>query len=160
MERTARIVVALLAAGGLAACGSAEPPRPVPAATPTGGPAGATPAGASDGSAGPPPASPTAQVTFDQAVVRFLKGKSGRTPRFVGLCADAKPDPGALCAARRATVDEGEVYGIGAPYSEVDAFLLMRRDAGGWRVVDSYVPGVAGGEAAEPPAPAWFRAVG
>ena len=34
--------------------------------------------------------------------------------RFVGRCGTGKPDPRAVCGLKKATVDDGELWAIGA----------------------------------------------
>ncbi|PZF96721.1 hypothetical protein [Micromonospora deserti] len=137
MPRVARIVAVLLVSGTLFGCGTDAPPDRM---APTGA-ASVTPV-----------ASPAAYVTFEQAVSGHLKAGGAS---FVGRCEGATSDPRTLCAVKTATVDGGEVYGIGVPYSEIDGYLLMREGPGGWEVLDEHTP--AGGPE---PAPSWFAAVG
>ncbi|MFG3700393.1 hypothetical protein ACGF5C_21105 [Micromonospora sp. NPDC047620] len=131
MSRFCRIVAAVLVSGVLAACGSDRPPETVTVPTPTAGGVTAPGASSSPGGGG--------FASVDQAVARHLSAASGA--RYVGQCAQAKPDPDAVCAIKMATVDEGDVYGVGAPSSEVVGFLLLREGPDGWRVVDDHVPG-------------------
>ncbi|MFG3714865.1 hypothetical protein ACIBTZ_25280 [Micromonospora sp. NPDC049460] len=143
MSRFCRIVAAVLVSGALAACGPDRPPETVTGPTPTAG-GTTTPEASSPGGGG--------FASVDQAVARHLSAASGA--RYVGQCAQAKPDPDAVCAIKVATVDGGDVYGVGAPSSEVVGFLLLREGPDGWRVVDDHVPG-------EPDAstPAWMAGI-
>ncbi|SCL62130.1 hypothetical protein GA0070606_3568 [Micromonospora citrea] len=146
MSRCTRIVVAVLVSGALVACGTDDPPEA--ATTPATGAATATATPGTSPSVAA--ASSPAGVGFpsvDQAVARYLADASGA--RYVGPCERAKPDPDAVCAIKVATVDDGEVYGVGAPASEVVGFLLLRRGADGWRVVDDHTPD--GVDASTPP---------
>ncbi|MGW4497020.1 hypothetical protein ACWENR_00120 [Micromonospora sp. NPDC004336] len=153
MHRYTRIVAAVLMSGALAACGTDGPPAPTttPAAATT--PAATTPApGVTPSPAGASSPAGAGFPSVDQAVARFLADASGA--RYVGPCERAKPDPDAVCAIKLATADEGEVYGVGAPASEVVGFLLLRRGADGWRVVDDHTPG--GGAST----PSWMAGIG
>ncbi|MBM0257488.1 hypothetical protein [Micromonospora sp. 4G55] len=146
MRRTSRIVVALLVSGPLGACGSGSSPeeaRPSVLVT--------TSAAA--------PSPPAARVSLPEALSRYVTATYGGDHRYVGDCASARPDPRAVCSLEKGTVDAGTGYAVGAPYSEIDAFLLLREDAAGWRVVDDHVPPESGGPTSGPE-PDWFARVG
>jgi hypothetical protein len=76
--------------------------------------------------------------------------------RYVGDCANAKPDPKGVCGMRKKTVAGGEVWAIGAPSSEIDGYLLLSQGATGWRVVDSYAAAFEGDDVDPGPTPSWF----
>ncbi|MER7418033.1 hypothetical protein ABT346_14835 [Micromonospora peucetia] len=153
MTRVFRIVTAALVSAALAACGVDETPEAATRPSATGTPMpGASPVG--DASPAAPGASPTGEIGYaspDRAVAGHLATVSG--VRYVGLCEQVKPDPEAVCAIRKATSDQGEVYGVGAPFSRIDGFLLLREGPTGWRVVDTYAPD------GEVSAPTWMAAV-
>ncbi|WP_088996452.1 hypothetical protein [Micromonospora echinaurantiaca] len=149
MTRLGRIVVVPLVVGLLAACGDGSTPAVTPSAA-------SAPATGTPSSAAPPSA---ASLSIDQAIARFVAERYGPDVRYVGRCAVVEPGARGVCALPKATVDGGEVYGIGAPFSEIDAFLLLDDDAGGWRVVDSYVPDYPLGASPSGPVPAWFAEV-
>jgi hypothetical protein len=86
-------------------------------------------------------------------MARYLADASGA--RYVGPCAKAKPDPEAVCGKKVASVDAGDVYGVGAPSSDIVGFLLLRQGPDGWRVVDDHVPG-----GADESTPTWMAGVG
>ncbi|MEU6074929.1 hypothetical protein [Micromonospora sp. NPDC047074] len=154
MSRVLRIVAAVLVSGALAACGSDEAPEAaippptgstvtpgVEAATPAA--SGATPEASSAAPASPASAAPSAAggggyANPDEAIANHLAAVSG--VRYLGLCKNAKRDPEAVCALRKAFVGRDEVYGLGAPHSEIVAFLLLRDGTDGWRVVDDHTP--------------------
>jgi predicted small lipoprotein YifL len=148
VSRFTRLVAAVLVSGALAACGSDGPTEtPAPPAAATSAPVASPSAvGASSPGGG-------GFASVDQAVARHLADASGA--RYVGPCERAKPDPDAVCAIKMATVDGGEVYGVGAPASEIVGFLLLRRGADGWRVVDDYAP-----DGVDASAPAWMAGLG
>ncbi|MFG3708456.1 hypothetical protein ACGF7U_27480 [Micromonospora sp. NPDC047670] len=151
MSRSTRLVAAVLVSGALTACGSDGPTEaattPAPPVATTSAPVASPSAvGASSPGGG-------GFASVDQAVARHLADASGA--RYVGPCERAKPDPDAVCAIKMATVDGGEVYGVGAPASEVVGFLLLRRGADGWRVVDDYAP-----DGVDASAPAWMAGLG
>ncbi|MEH0822975.1 MULTISPECIES: hypothetical protein [unclassified Micromonospora] len=148
MDRTSRIVVALLVSGALGACsaGSSPQARPSVLATPSAAGTAASPS-ATRGAAAVSPA---------EAISRYVIANYGADHRYVGDCGSARPDPKSVCSLERAKVDAGTVYAVGAPYSEIDAFLLLRADAAGWRVVDDHVPPGMGGPA-NGPEPDWFK---
>ncbi|MDO3703653.1 hypothetical protein Q3W71_18475 [Micromonospora sp. C28SCA-DRY-2] len=149
MTRLGRIVaVPLVAVGLLAACGDGSTPAVTPSTASA--PAG-TPSNAAPSSAGP--------LSIDQAIARFVAERYGPDVRYVGRCAVVEPGTRGVCALPKATVDGGEVYGIGAPFSEIDAFLLLDDNAGDWRVVDSYVPDFPSDGSSTGPVPAWFAQV-
>ncbi|MGS2612998.1 hypothetical protein ACVCAH_00460 [Micromonospora sp. LZ34] len=144
MARLSRIVAALLVSGALVACDDgSSPPTGAPSPTP---------------SAAPP--SSAAPLTLEHALARFVADTYGPDVRYVGRCADASPGAQGVCALHKATVDGAEVYGVGPPFSEIDAFLLLDEEAGGWRVVDSYVPDLPAEGSSARPAPAWFAGIG
>ena len=70
----------------------------------------------------------------DEAIAGHLSAVPG--VRYLGLCKNAKRDPVAICALRMGFVDQDEVYGLGAPHSEIVGFLLLREESAGWRVAD------------------------
>ncbi|MEU4773755.1 hypothetical protein [Micromonospora sp. NPDC023644] len=162
MTRVLRIVAAVLVSGALAACGSDGPPEPAtapPAAS------GATPGASASASSSPPTSSaaPSAgpassaggrggYANPDAAMAGHLSAVPG--VRYLGLCKNAKRDPTAVCALRMGFVGQDEVYGLGAPHSDVVGFLLLREGPDGWRVVDEHAPD---GQAA---APAWMAGIG
>ncbi|MEH1055871.1 hypothetical protein V6U89_11740 [Micromonospora sp. CPCC 206171] len=146
MRRTSRIVVALLVSGPLGACGSGSSPeeaRPSVLVT----------------TSAATPSSPAARVSLAEALSRYVTATYGGDHRYVGDCAGARPDPRGVCSLEKATVDAGTVYAVGAPSSETDAFLLLRADAAGWRVVDDHVPPESGGPTSGPQ-PDWFEEAG
>ncbi|PWU52643.1 hypothetical protein DLJ47_18370 [Micromonospora sp. S4605] len=148
MTRLGRIVAVPLVVGLLAACGDGSTPAVTPSAASapaTGAPSSAAPSAAS--------------LSIDQAIARFVAERYGPDVKYVGRCAVVEPGARGVCALPKATVDGGEVYGIGAPFSEIDAFLLLDDDAGGWRVVDSYVPDFPADGSSSGPVPAWFAEV-
>ncbi|MGK5443761.1 hypothetical protein ACSNN7_18335 [Micromonospora sp. URMC 105] len=148
MDRTSRIVVALLVSGALGACSSGSSPQARPSVLATSSAAAAAAsASATPGAAAASPA---------EAISRYVTANYGADHRYVGDCGNARPDPKSVCSLERATVDAGTVYAVGAPYSEIDAFLLLRADAAGWRVVDDHVPPEMGGPT-NGPEPDWFK---
>ncbi|MEV4466320.1 hypothetical protein AB0J51_22180 [Micromonospora echinofusca] len=169
MTRVLRIVAAVLVSGALAACGADGTPEPatVPpsasgaapgASSPAPSPAALSPS-APASSATPPsagPASPAAgrggYANPDEAIAAHLSAVPG--VRYLGLCKNAKRDPAAVCALRMGVVGRDEVYGLGAPHSDVVGFLLLRDGPDGWRVAAEYAPD--GGT----PAPPWMAGVG
>ncbi|MFJ8581858.1 hypothetical protein [Micromonospora sp. NPDC093277] len=152
MDRVSRPLVALLMVAALAGCGSAEPSTgsrtwspPDPVAT------------VSDPTAVATPSKEVERVTFEQAMARYVTAHYPKGSRYVGDCGTAKPDPRGVCGLKKATVDLGEVWGIGAPASEIDGFLLLAEGDSGWQVADAYVPDLEGAGTA--PAPSWFVGV-
>ena len=148
MTRVFRIVTAALVTAALAACGADEAPETAPPPPATGTPA----PGASPVASGASPTGGIGYASPDRAVAGHLATLSG--VRYVGLCERAKPDPEAVCAIRMATSEQGEVYGVGAPSSDVVGFLLLREGPAGWRVVDTYAPD------GKVSAPTWMADVG
>ncbi|MFG2104059.1 hypothetical protein ACGFJ5_26060 [Micromonospora echinaurantiaca] len=148
MTRLGRIVAVPLVVGLLAACGDGSTPAVTPSAA-------SAPAAGAPSSA----ASSAASLSIDQAIARFVAERYGPDVKYLGRCAVVEPAARGVCALPKATVDGGEVYGIGAPFSEIDAFLLLDDDAGGWRVVDSYVPDFPADGSSSGPVPAWFAEV-
>ncbi|MEV4481251.1 hypothetical protein [Micromonospora coxensis] len=163
MPRITRIVAVLLMSGALGACGTEQPSSPA-------GPGGtATPSGSAPVSPSPSPSpslspSPSASAspgtTFAQAMAAWVRASYRGEHRYVGDCRDAEPGRGAVCAKREATVDGGVVYGVGAPRSEIDAYVYARESGAGWRIVDEFVPSSDMYGPATEPTPAWFEAVG
>ncbi|MEU4777958.1 hypothetical protein [Micromonospora sp. NPDC023633] len=159
MTRVLRIVAAVLVSGALAACGSDGPPEPATAPPPASGgtpgaPSSPPPSSAAASSAGP--ASSAAgrggYANPDEAMAGHLSAVPG--VRYLGLCKNAKRDPTAVCALRMGFVGQDEVYGLGAPHSDVVGFLLLREGPDGWRVADEHAPD---GKTA---APAWMAGIG
>ncbi|MER6595516.1 hypothetical protein ABT214_27430 [Micromonospora purpureochromogenes] len=151
MRRTSRIVVALLVSGPLGACGSGLSPEEArPSVLVTTSAAAPSPQAATRSAA---------RVSLAEALSRYVTATYGGDRRYVGDCAGARPDPRGVCSLEKATVDAGTVHAVGAPYSEIDAFLLLRADAAGWRVVDDHVPPESGGPTSGPE-PDWFEEVG
>lgn len=145
MARLSRIVAALLVVGALVACDDGLSP---PAGAPSSAPSAAAPSSA-------------APLAVEQALARFVAAETyGPDVRYVGRCADARPGAQGVCALHKATVDGAEVYAVGPPFSEIDAFLLLDEEAGGWRVVDSYVPDLPADGSPARPAPGWFAGIG
>ncbi|MFG1760958.1 hypothetical protein [Micromonospora echinofusca] len=169
MTRVLRIVAAVLVSGALAACGADGAPEPattpppasgaVPGASPpaapspASSPSGPAPSAAppSAGSA-PPAAGRGGYANPDEAIAAHLSAVPG--VRYLGLCKNARRDPAAVCALRMGFVERDEVYGLGAPHSDVVGFLLLRDGPDGWRVAAEYAPD--GGT----PAPPWMAGVG
>lgn len=164
MTRVLRIVAAVLVSGALAACGAdgaSEPtttPPPAsgaasgassPALSPSAPASSATPPSA--GSA-PPATGRGGYANPDEAIAAHLSAVPG--VRYLGLCKNARRDPAAVCALRMGFVERDEVYGLGAPHSDVVGFLLLRDGPDGWRVAAEYAPD--GGT----PAPPWMAGVG
>ncbi|MFD2766709.1 hypothetical protein [Micromonospora eburnea] len=152
MDRVSRPLVALLMVAALAGCGSAAPSAgthtwspPEPIAT------------ASDPTPATTPSSKLERITFEQAMARYVTANYPKGSRYVGNCETAKPDPRGVCGLKKAVVDEGEVWGIGAPSSEIDAFLLLAEGDTGWQVADAYVPAFEGDDAG--PTPSWFAGI-
>ncbi|MFG1774892.1 hypothetical protein ACGFIG_00475 [Micromonospora sp. NPDC049048] len=169
MTRVLRTVAAVLVSAALAACGSdGEPATPPPPASDvasapsssaapssTAAPSSAAPSSAgTPSSAGPAPSAAGSRgyANPDAAIAGHLAAVPG--VRYLGLCKNAKRDPAAFCALRMGFVGQDEVYGLGAPHSDVVAFLLLSKGPGGWRVVDDHTPD--GGT----PAPPWMADVG
>ncbi|MGN9767581.1 hypothetical protein ACTMS2_20790 [Micromonospora sp. SD12] len=166
MTRVLRIVATVLVSGALAACGADGTPEPATAPpSASGAPSPAAPSlsapspSALSPSATPPsagPASPAAgrggYANPDEAIAAHLSAVPG--VRYLGLCKNARRDPAAVCALRMGFVERDEVYGLGAPHSDVVGFLLVRDGPDGWRVAAEYAPG--GGT----PAPPWMAGVG
>ncbi|MFG2011927.1 hypothetical protein ACGFNF_22995 [Micromonospora sp. NPDC048868] len=170
MTRVFRIVAAVLVSGALAACGADGAPEPAtappsatgaaptsPAAPSSSAPASpAAPASSSVSASPAAPASPAAgrggYANPDEAIAKHLSAVQGI--RYLGLCKNAKRDPAAICALRMGFVDRDEVYGLGAPHSEIVGFLLLRRGSAGWRVADEYAP-----DGAEPKPPVWMAGI-
>ncbi|MGC4791377.1 hypothetical protein ACLQ22_26530 [Micromonospora sp. DT178] len=148
MTRVFRIVAAVLVSGALAACGSDGAPEPATAPPPASDPAPEVPSSGTPSSSAPAswapastaPASSTAgrggYANPDEAIAGHLSAVPG--VRYLGLCKNAKRDPAAVCALRMGFVGQDEVYGLGAPHSDVVGFLLLRKGPDGWRVVDDY----------------------
>lgn len=151
MDRTSRIVVTLLLSGALGACTSESSPQARPSVLATSSAAGAA--------ASAPATRGASAVSPAEAVSRYVAANYGADHRYVGDCGSARPAPKSVCSLERATVDAGTVYAVGAPYSEIDAFLLLRSDAAGWRVVDDHVPPELGGPT-NGPEPDWFKEIG
>ncbi|MGC5334455.1 hypothetical protein [Micromonospora sp. DT62] len=158
MTRVFRIVAAVLVSGALAACGSDGAPEPAAAPPPATGAAPTSPAAPSSSApassaASASPAAPGTSAAGrggyanpDEAIAGHLSAVPG--VRYLGLCKNAKRDPVATCALRMGFVDQDEVYGLGAPHSEIVGFLLLRKESAGWRVADEYAPD---GAKARPP---------
>ncbi|SBT52651.1 hypothetical protein [Micromonospora narathiwatensis] len=154
MARVSRSLAALLTVATLAGCGPGEPspgrtwspPDPVATAS------GPTPALT--------PPSEVERVTFEQAMARYVTANYPKGTRYVGDCETAKPDPRGVCGLKKVTVDAGEVWGIGVPYSEFDGFLLLAEGEAGWRVADAYAPAFEGSGTGPRPTPSWFVGVG
>ncbi|SCG58771.1 hypothetical protein [Micromonospora coxensis] len=157
MQRITRIVAVLLVSGVLGACGTEQPPASSPA-----GPGGsATPSGSAPSTPTPTPSlSPSPGTTFDQAMTAWVRATYRGDHRYVGDCRDAEPGRGAVCAKREADVDGGVVHGVGAPRSEIDAYVYAREGAAGWRIVDEFTPSSEMYGPAVEPTPAWFAALG
>ncbi|MBQ1072472.1 hypothetical protein KBX06_04710 [Micromonospora sp. C31] len=159
MTRVSRIVAAVLVSGALAACGADGAAEPVTAPSPANGTAPAAPSPAAPAPSTTPPsagsASPAAgrsgYANPDAAIAAHLSAVP--EVRYLGLCKNAKRDPAAVCALRISFVDQDEVYGLGAPHSDVVGFLLLRHGPDGWRVAAEYAPD--GGT----PAPPWMAGV-
>ncbi|MFI7517015.1 hypothetical protein ACIBVK_26320 [Micromonospora echinofusca] len=164
MTRVLRIVAAVLVSGALAACGADGAPEPATAPPPASGaaPGASSPAlsPSAPASSAPPPSAGSAPPAAgrggyanpDEAIAAHLSAVPG--VRYLGLCKNAKRDPAAVCALRMGFVERDEVYGLGAPYSDVVGFLLLRDGPDGWRVAAEYAPD--GGT----PAPPWMAGVG
>ncbi|RLK08893.1 hypothetical protein DER29_6762 [Micromonospora sp. M71_S20] len=154
MTRVFRIVAAVLVSGALAACGSDGAPEPATAPPPASAPAPEVPSSVTPSSAAP--ASSAAgrggYANPDEAMAGHLSAAPG--VRYLGLCKNARRDPTAVCALRMGFVDQDEVYGLGAPHSDIVGFLLLRKGPDGWRVVDDYAP-----DDGQAPPPAWMAGV-
>ncbi|SCG56264.1 hypothetical protein [Micromonospora halophytica] len=157
MQRITRIVAVLLVSGVLGACGTEQAPSSPPA-----DPGGtATPSGAAPPPSTPSPSlNPQPRTTFPQTMAAWVRATYQGDHRYVGDCREARPGPGAVCAKREATVDGGVVHGVGAPSSEIDAYVYAREGGSGWRIVDEFTPSSDMYGPATEPTPAWFEALG
>jgi hypothetical protein len=91
-----------------------------------------------------------AQVTPDAAIGTWMAAKG---LRYVGECAQATMSQGAgsQCATLRADRSEVKIFEAGPIFSEYTTWLLVRRTAGGWAVVDNATRGTAPDLSNEPP---------
>jgi hypothetical protein len=73
--------------------------------------------------------------------------------RYVGECAKATLSQGAgsQCSTHRANRSDVQIFEAGPIFSEYTTWLLVRRSANGWTVVDSAAVGTAPGVSSEPP---------
>ncbi|MFV2115180.1 hypothetical protein ACFHW0_22955 [Micromonospora sp. LOL_025] len=160
MARVFRIVAAVLVSGALAACGSDGAPEQATAPPTASAPAPEVPSSVTSPSAAPAPLAPASSAAGrggyanpDEAMAGHLSAVPG--VRYLGLCKNARRDPAAVCALRMGFVDQDEVYGLGAPHSDIVGFLLLRKGTDGWRVVDDYAP-----DDGKATPPAWMAGVG
>lgn len=83
----------------------------------------------------------TAAASLDGAVASWVAADGSL--KYLGLCpADFDPDYplDGICSVPLSVSDDRSVQGLGPPFSEITAYLLLERRDDGWSVIDAYSP--------------------
>ncbi|HEX4868578.1 MAG TPA: hypothetical protein VFV32_13275 [Acidimicrobiales bacterium] len=79
-------------------------------------------------------------LTQEEAIAAWVQAQG--SGRYLGVCPsdfDATFPLDGVCSVALSTTAERSVQGLGPPFSEVTAFLLLEGGDGGWTVADTFV---------------------